>query len=236
MRYAVGVETREDGQTLAHVLDLPGCFSRGATPQEALDRLFRAIPAYWDWLRDHGASAPPPHLVEPVTLGVVELLRGSAPQAAQDRSALFEMEAAPATPPQVALCLDRLAFSRADLLDLLAGLDPAAWTAPRADGSTVADRIAGLAAAERWTVERLGPLPAAPPAADGLAELEATRAAVVARLATLSLEECATVYILDNERWSVRKVLRRMLEQEFEQVAQIGLLLHADSAARTDGD
>jgi predicted RNase H-like HicB family nuclease len=236
MRYAVGVETREDGQTLAHVLDLPGCFSRGATPQEALDRLFRAIPAYWDWLRDHGAAALPPQMVEPVTLGVVELVHGSAPAQAQDKSALFEMEAAPATPAQVALCLERLAFSRADLLDLLAGLDPAAWITPRPAGPTVAERVAALAAAEHWTVERLGPLPTPPLPAEGLAGLAATRAAIVARLSTLSLEECATVYIVDTERWTVRKVLRRLLEHEFEQVAQIGLLLHADSPTAQGGE
>jgi predicted RNase H-like HicB family nuclease len=231
MRYAVGVETRDDGRTLAHVLDLPGCFSRGATPQEALDRLFRAIPAYWDWLRDHGAAALPPEMIEPVTLGVVELVRGSAPLAAQDRGALFEMETAPATPAQVTLCLDRLAFSRADLLDLLGRLDAAGWTAPRPDGPTVAERVAALAAAERWTVERLGVLPAPPPQAALLEDLQAGRAAVAARLSTLTAAECATVYIVDNERWTVRKVLRRLLEQEFEQVAQIGLLLHADSSA-----
>jgi predicted RNase H-like HicB family nuclease len=235
MRYAVGVETQEDGRTLAHVLDLPGCFSRGVTPQEALDRLFPAIPAYWQWLRDHGAAAPPPEMVAPVTLGVVELVRGSAPQEAQDKSALFEAESAPATPAQVALCLDRLAFSRADLLALLEGLDAAAWTTPRPDGRTVADRVTALAQAERWTVERLGGLPAPPPAADLLAYLQAVRAVVVARLSALDPDECATVYIVDNERWAVRKVLRRLLEQEFEQVAQIGLLLHA-AATHMDGE
>ncbi len=235
MRYAVGVETQEDGRTLAHVLDLPGCFSRGVTPQEALDRLFPAIPAYWQWLRDHGAAAPPPEMIAPVTLGVVELVRGSAPQEAQDKSALFEMESAPATPAQVALCLDRLAFSRADLLALLAGLDAAAWAAPRPDGRTVAERVAGLAAAEHWTVERLGGLPNPPPAADLLTHLQAVRAVVVARLSALDPVECATVYIVDNERWAVRKVLRRLLEQEFEQVAQIGLLLHGD-ATRLAGE
>jgi len=44
-------------------------------------------------------------------------------------------------------------------------------------------------------------------------------------LATLSDDECATVYITDGERWTARKVLRRMLEHECEQVAQIALLL-----------
>lgn len=235
MRYAVGVETQEDGRTLAHVLDLPGCFSRGVTPQEALDRLFPAIPAYWQWLRDHGAAALPPEMIAPVTLGVVELVRGSAPQDAPEGSALFEAESAPATPAQVALCLDRLAFSRADLLAVLEGLDAAAWTAPRADGRTVAARVAALGAAEYWTVERLGGLPDLPPASDLLAHLQAVRAVVVARLSALDPDECATVYIVDNERWAVRKVLRRLLEQEFEQVAQIGLLLHAD-ASRADGE
>src|SRR6476620_8096637 len=155
MRYAVGVETKADGQTVAHVLDLPGCFSRGATPQAALDRLFTAIPAYWDWLRSHGAAAPPAALVAPVTLGVVELVKGSAPRQAQDRGALFAVETEPATPAQVALCLARLAYSRADLEDLLAPLPAAAWTVPWPDGLTIAGRVTRLAEAERWYAARL---------------------------------------------------------------------------------
>jgi predicted RNase H-like HicB family nuclease len=216
---------KEDGQTLAHVLDLPGCFSRGDTPHAALDRLFLAIPAYWDWLRSHGVAAPPPNLVGPVTLGVVELIRGSAPQGAGERGALFEVELEPATETQITTCLTRLAYSRADLLSLLDPLSPEAWAAPQADGRTLAERIADLAEAERWYTRRLGPMPRLRPTRHMLDRLAAVRAAAQARLTSLSEEECATVYIVDGERWTVRKVLRRMLEHECEQVAQIALLL-----------
>src|SRR4029079_9831466 len=136
MRYAIGVELNEAGQTLGHVLDLPGCFSRGATPPEALDRLFQAIPAYWDWLRGRGLPAPPPDLVGPVTLGVVELVRDSAPQGAQEIGALFEVELEPATTAQIATSRGRRAYSRADLLSLLEPLAPGEWDVSRADGSS----------------------------------------------------------------------------------------------------
>jgi predicted RNase H-like HicB family nuclease len=225
MRYAVGVELKEDGQTVAHVLDLPGCFSRGDTPHVALDRLFVAIPAYWDWLRAHGVAAPPPDLVGPVTLAVVELIRGSAPQDASERGALFEVELEPATETQINACLTRLGYARADLLSLLEPLPPDEWAASRADGRTLAERIADLAEAERWYTRRLGPVPRLRPTHGPLDRLAAVRAAAQARLSSLSAEECATVYILDGERWTARKVLRRMLEHECEQVAQIALLL-----------
>ena len=225
MRYAIGVELNAQGQTLAHVMDLPGCFSRGVTPQEALDRLFTAIPAYWDWLRSHGVPAPPPFLVGPVTLGVVELVRGSAPSGACERGALFEVELEPATDTQIATCLARLTYTRADLLSLLEPLAPADWTASRADGHSLAERVADLVEAERWYTRRLGPVSRLRPTHGLLDRLAAVRAAADARLSGLSADECASVYIADGERWTVRKVLRRMLEHECEQVAQIALLL-----------
>jgi predicted RNase H-like HicB family nuclease len=225
MRYAIGVELNEAGQTVAHVLDLPGCFSRGETAQEALDRLFVAIPAYWDWLRSHGVPAPPLDLIGPTTLGVVELVRGTAPAGPFERSALFEVEQEPPTSAQITTCLTRLAYTRDDLLSLLAPLSPADWDAPRADGQSLAARVADLIEAERWYSRRLGPVGSLPSGGPLLERLAGVRAAADARLAGLTAEECATVYIADGERWTVRKVLRRMLEHECEQVAQIALLL-----------
>jgi predicted RNase H-like HicB family nuclease len=230
------VELNAQGQTLAHVLDLPGCFSRGTTPPEALDRLFQAIPAYWDWLRSHGLPAPPPDVVGPVTLGVVELVRFIAPQGATVRGALFEVELEPATATQITTCLARLAYTRADLLSLLEPLAPADWEAPRAGGQTLAERVADLAETERWLTRRLGPVPRLRPSHGLLDRLAAVRTAAVARLADLSADECASVYVADGERWTARKVLRRMLEHECEQVAQIALLLGRVAPASAPGD
>ena len=227
MRYAVGVEALADGPALAHVLDLPGCMGRGATPQAALERLFVAIPAYWTWLGDHGVAVPPVEALGPVTLAVVDLVWGSAPQGPRERSALFAPETEPCTAAQIALGLTRLAYSRADLLALLEPLSAAEWVAPRPDSSPFAARVQEIAAADHWLVSRLGLPPPVSADPDPLLTLHATRAVTAARLAALSPDECATIYVLDGERWTVRKVLRRMLEHECEQVAQLGTLLAA---------
>lgn len=49
-RYSVGLEIGEESWTYAWVLDLPGCFSRGASPEEALEVLPSRIERLLDWL------------------------------------------------------------------------------------------------------------------------------------------------------------------------------------------
>jgi hypothetical protein len=230
MRYAVCLESDTTGQSKSHVQGLPGCFAGGATAQAALDGLFTAIPGYWDWLRRHGVYAPGPDDLGEVTLGVVEIVRDSAPGA----HALFEYEKQPLTPQGVAICLERLAYSRLDLLSLVGDL-PAAAVAPGPEGS-VGAILAHVAAMERWYTRLFAPDSRLKPGRTPLERLTNVRLAAVHHLSRLPEDVHTRIVERGGESWNVRKVLRRMIEHELEHIAQIALLLGADDPAPESGD
>ncbi|HMA37320.1 MAG TPA: type II toxin-antitoxin system HicB family antitoxin [Chloroflexia bacterium] len=219
MRYAVCLEWDTDGRSMAHVPDLPGCYARGGDPRAALDNLFVAIPAYWAWLRRHGLPAPGPAGLGAVTLAVVEIVRDGAPGA----TALFEYEVTAAINRQgVSTCLARLAYSRADLLALLQALPPAAQApGPAARSATI---LTQLAAAERWYTRLLGPGSRLKPSRTPLERLANVRAAAVHQIEGLPDAAYDRVFAGGGERWSLRKLLRRMIEQERESTAEIAAL------------
>lgn len=53
MHVRIGMENNIEGQSLAWVLDYPGCFAYGADEPEALIRLPRALLEYEIWIKDH---------------------------------------------------------------------------------------------------------------------------------------------------------------------------------------
>ena len=66
-RYAVVVEKAAANYS-AYAPDLPGCVAAGATREEAVDELRRAIRFHLESLREHGEPAPKPNC----TVAVVE--------------------------------------------------------------------------------------------------------------------------------------------------------------------
>lgn len=67
-RYAVVVE-KAPANYSAYAPDLPGCVATGATREEAVDELRRAIRFHLESLREHGEPAPKPSC----TAAVVEV-------------------------------------------------------------------------------------------------------------------------------------------------------------------
>ena len=207
------------GWSQAHVVGLPGCFAAAAASGAALEGLFTAIPAYWAWLQDHGTPAPGPDDLGEVTLGVIEIVGDGVPGA----GALFAYEQEPPTAQSIATCLERLAYSRADLLALLAG-QPAGRLAPGPAGS-LGGILAHLAATDRAYTRLLGPAPRRAPGAGPLARLAQTRAALVAAIRALPAADHGRIFVRGTERWTLRKLLRRLIEHEREQTARVAALL-----------
>lgn len=58
-RYAIVVEKAPTGYS-AYAPDLPGCAAAGATREEAVDEMRRAIRFHLESLREHGEPAPKP--------------------------------------------------------------------------------------------------------------------------------------------------------------------------------
>ena len=216
MRYAVCLESDTGGWSMAHVVDLPGCYATADDPWTALQALLPAIPAYWAWLRRHGAPAPAPADLGEVSLGVIETVQSDTPEP----RALFEYEVAPLSRQAVAGCLERLTYTRRDLLDLVGDL-PAGGPA-----ETVGGILAHLAATEQAYTRLLGPPPVREKAATApLDRLAHVRAAAVQQISGLPDDDYGRIFLHDGERWNVRKLLRRMLEHEREHTTQIAGLL-----------
>ncbi|MDQ2806504.1 MAG: hypothetical protein M3Z04_06245 [Chloroflexota bacterium] len=211
MRYFVCLESDTNGASLAHVQGLPGCYARAADERAALEQLLDAIPAYWDWLRGHGVRTPGPNDVGEVTLAVVEIVRDCAPGA----QPLFQYETQPISRQSVGVCLERLAYSRHDLLAALAQL-PAAALGPE---SAWGGRLVTQAANERWYTRLLGPSNRLESSRTPLERLVHVREAAVRQIDSLPDAAYGRVWTRGGERWSLHKILRRMIEAEREQVA-----------------
>jgi len=59
MRYRITIGQDEDGMFVAKCSALPGCFSQGATREEALKNIKDAIKGYLESLKKHNEPIPP---------------------------------------------------------------------------------------------------------------------------------------------------------------------------------
>lgn len=60
IEYPIVLEREEDGRYSVSAPDLPGCFSWGATREEAIDRIREAIEVWMESAHADGDSVPPP--------------------------------------------------------------------------------------------------------------------------------------------------------------------------------
>src|SRR5690242_18625466 len=215
MRYAVCIESDLTGWSVAHPIGLPGCYASAGEARTALDGLFTAIPDYWAWLRRHGVPAPGPDDLGEVTLGVVEYARDGVPGG----GALFEYELAPPSRAMIESTLDRLAYSRADLLALLADQPETAPAAGPAD--SIGGILAHLAASEYEYLRVLGAETPLPTGGGPVARLDHVRALAVAQIRALPESDYGRTFVHRDERWNIRKLLRRLIEHEREHTAEI---------------
>ncbi len=216
MQYNVYLEVQDDGATMAHVAQLPGCTSSGATQEVALARLPEAIQAYNAWLRAHGEPAAEPD--EPIGIEVGGTVRDSDPHLG-DTSGLLPTDQQPVTPAEVAQFLRLMAYSRRDLLDQVTGMSRELLCWQPSDGSDgtdswcIDDILEHVARAERVYASRLS--------GNVFEILEEARQAAVDRMARLTEQELSQTTEHQGEYWTARKVFRRFLEHEREHVQQI---------------
>ncbi len=60
MRYTIVIE-KSPANYAAYAPDLPGCVATGATREEAVEEMRRAIEFHIESLREHGDPVPEPH-------------------------------------------------------------------------------------------------------------------------------------------------------------------------------
>jgi predicted RNase H-like HicB family nuclease/uncharacterized damage-inducible protein DinB len=214
-------------KTLAHVLDLLGCVVQADTTDGAIAAAPDAIRAYLGYLRRHGEKVDPNEKIETRVAehNTEGLFSGQA---------LWPQDLKPLAPAALARYLRWLDWSRADLLTLVKGLDDKRLRAKPAKGRSLRDILLHVLGADKGYVYALvGPLKAMgdPTNAadrgdlDLRIALQEARAAAIDRLKTLTPAERAKVRKAGQSTYSAYRVIRRMLEHEWEHRREIAARL-----------
>lgn len=217
MVYRVNLEEME-GQWIAHVPDLPGCFTTARTFSAALAQTAQAVADYLAWRHAHG-EAIDPHDISP-ELG--EVHRAWKTPEGEEVNAFFATDRAPLTLNDVTRASQLLEWTREDLLAAVQGVTPAEMTQVVENQWAIRDILNHLGRGERWYLDRLDLAGDSPPA-----EVMEQMRVVRARLQRLlpSLANVERVVVKDYELWSPRKIVRRALWHERDHTAHIGQFL-----------
>ena len=227
-RYAVYLESGpQRKKTLAHVLDLLGCVVQRDTTDEAAAATPDEIRAYLGYLRRHGEKFDPDEKIETriAEHNTEGLFSGQA---------LWPQDLKPLAPAALARYLRWLEWSRADLLALVKGTDEKGLRAKPPKGRSLRDILLHVLGADKSYVYALvGPLKTMgePTNAadrgdlDFRIALQEARAAAIDRLKTLTPAERARVRKAGQSTYSAYRVIRRMLEHEWEHRREIAARL-----------
>lgn len=204
--FEVYTEVDRGGRTIAHVLAVPGCFAIAETEAAALTAVTTTLQTHYP--------------EEEVTVTVAERAEGPRP--------LFSPERQPATPELVERYLQVAAQNRLELQNLVRPLTPAMrrWRAFAGD-MTIDEILHHIASSEIWYLTRICGFVDQPTELTLAKFMQTTRLEVEARLTELSAEQLTAVVTQryrtnhPDEEWSVRKVLRRLLEHEREHINHI---------------
>ena len=214
-------------KTLAHVLDLLGCVVQGDTTHEAVAATPDAIRAYLGYLRRHGEKIDPNEKIE---TRVAEHNTGGM----FSGQAIWPQDLRPLAPAALARYLRWLDWSRADLLALVKQIDDKSLRAKPPKGRSLRDILLHILGADKAYVYALvGPLKAMgePTNAADRGDLDLrialkeARAAAIDRLKTLTPAERARVRTSGQSTYSAYRVIRRMLEHEWEHRREIAARL-----------
>jgi len=221
MKYHLLCEVGPDGSTQIFVQELPGCYSRSPTFDEAVGKVPTKIREFLDWLRNHGERIEDTYYE--VETEISEILKGNWPVNLGDSQALFNADLKPLDREEVEHCIRYMKYARGDLIDLYlkTSRDALEW---KPDQSTprhikrIAEHVAevDLFYLERLRTRSFSDWP--------LGFLEVSNELSIMRLSNLSKEEmgCTVSHhppggwtgTTEPEGWTARKVLRRFVWHE----------------------
>ncbi len=201
------IYARDTGEGwLASVGDVPGCVARGATRDEAVANVRKALPEYLALLEKYGVSTEHWKGLDPVALEVRD--SNPADWIADDFRAMQEHE--------IRDFLHQMEGSRAALLALVRGLSSDdIEKRPTPDGWSVRRTLEHVMSTEAELLGRLEKWP------DNMGALQAVHRMAFQRFSILEPEDTAIDHRISGVRWSTRRVMRRILEHEYEHMEQI---------------
>lgn len=213
------LERYADGIFFAQIPELPGCFARGASPEEALRRLAEAIPAYYVWLSEHDEYTP-------FVRGPFEVVAREVQPASPELGAFLAADAVPVAAEDLDWYLVLLEWAFLDLLALARSMPVAILELLGADGRSRCDYLIGVGAHLSLGLAYLlnqpePPIPGPMLPASALDWLEGAVQASIARLRATDDEERARVVEREGTRWSARRVMRQAILNARMQQAEL---------------
>jgi len=218
-------------KTLAHVLDLLGCVVQADTTDAAVAAAPDAIRAYLRYLRRHGDAVDPSEKIE-------TRLAEHNTEGLFSGQALWPQDLKPLAPPALARYVRWLDWSRADLLALVKGIDEKRLRAKPPQGRSLRDILLHVLDADKSYVYGLvGPLKTMgePTNAADRGDLDLrialkeARAVAIQRIKRLTPAERRNVRTAGQSTYSAYRVIRRMLEHEWEHRREIAARLAKDA-------
>jgi predicted RNase H-like HicB family nuclease/uncharacterized damage-inducible protein DinB len=218
--YSACIEVADGDGCLAHVVELPGCRVFAATPEQAIEALPEAITRHRHWRHQHGLPCPD---TDPTIVRVRQVVEHVRPWTPYGAGALFGSDRELLDDANLDLYLQVLAAARLDLLTTLQAM-PRGLYDEQLGGlpMTIRQMCLHLAETEVWIVSRIGRVVvAAEP--DPIRRMIDVRARTLEHIARYDREDRDLVYIPTErhssdpeEAWTLRKVLRRLIEHEFD--------------------
>lgn len=223
--FTIVIEAAHGEACMAHVCELPGCFVLSRDEGTALAALPETIVQHRRWRLLHGLPAGG---AEAVALSVAEVVSGPRPWTPNGASALFRLDRRLLDDSEFDLHLRLMACARADLLravhtiprgaydDLLPGIS----RTPRATLAHIADM-------EEWFLSRVGRrVDVREP--DPLRRIVDVRSRSIEHLVRYAREDRDLVFVPtvrpsddSAEMWTLRKLLRRLIEHELEHLDDV---------------
>lgn len=212
--YLVYIESKgepvSDEGPVAHIPALPGASARGKTIAEAKENIRQAVEDYCRLLRE--AGEPVPRVNEGIRLEFEET-----------NNTTFHTDFNAIGVDEMDMLLRWMSISRQELVDLVKDLpeETLQWQADE-DSPSIHDFLYNIAEADLWFTDRLRQWPES-----ALYRLAAARGVALERLHALDQSDWSKITLYGGEKWTPRKVIRRMLEYEREHIQQIKKLLAA---------
>ena len=201
-----------EGGFIATVADLPGCMARGATKDEAAANARRAFRDYLALLEKYGVSTGHWKDVDPSSFGVKDT----------NVEEWFAEDFAPMQEHEIRDFLHHMEASRAALLGLIRGLSPDdVERKPTPDMWSIRQALEHIMTTEASLVGRLERWPTE------IGALQAVHRMAFQRFSILDPEDTKIDHRIAGQRWSTRRVMRRILEHEYEHMGHIREILAA---------
>jgi predicted RNase H-like HicB family nuclease/uncharacterized damage-inducible protein DinB len=214
-------------KTMVHVLDLLGCIATGPTTEEALEKTPEAIREYLRFLQRHGTAIDSDMEVQ---MEVAEHITEGEWLGNGSYSLVFQPDLEPLTSEELEKYILHLQWSRSEMLALVAGLsEEQLEEKPQSKGRPIRAILEHVFGAEYAYVRTLGKLEGVRgpgsveqmPKDELLVWMERVRSSEIEKLRSLSLQERSEVFIQGKQTRTARRVMRRMLEHEWEHLLEL---------------